>query len=188
MRRRGTSFLIKRSNGTVRQKILCVCRQLWGGSLRQIWAHFFFAMKTLHLACLLFRQKNRREFRVVASKKINAHKNGRHLSRQKIFFFCFRRTNAESKVASERELFSCQIKFPTFKMEYYFLLTLQSSFYMSSGRDSVSAESALWPLTEGRSGASFSDSDSDPEFSLSVETVEYMIPVSGSTALSSTSV
>lgn len=121
-------------------------------------------------------------------KKINAHKNGRHLSRQKIFFFCFRRTNAESKVASERELFSCQIKFPTFKMEYYFLLTLQSSFYMSSGRDSVSAESALWPLTEGRSGASFSDSDSDPEFSLSVETVEYMIPVSGSTALSSTSV
>lgn len=160
-----------------------------GGQLSPNLGSLFFSIETLHLACLLFRQKNRREFRVVASKKINAHKNGRHLSRQKIFLsFCFRRINAESKVASERELFSCQIKFPTFKMEYYFLLTLQSSFYMSSGRDSVSAESALWPLTEGRSGASFSDSDSDPEFSLSVETVEYMIPVSGSTALSSISV
>ena len=64
-----------------------MCRQLWGGQLSPNSGSLFFRDETLHLACLLFRQWNRRELRVVASKKINAHKNGRHLSRQKIFFF-----------------------------------------------------------------------------------------------------
>ena len=98
-----------------------------GGQLSPNSGSLFFRDETLHLACLLFRQWNRRELRVVASKKINAHKNGRHLSRQKIFFFpLFTSHKLQKAKSGVKGNFSARLSDKVFLLsilEYYLLFT-----------------------------------------------------------------